>query len=401
MRLNYDLKAYCLCAMFGVLVPCSNAAASSVEILVDAALDESSLRTANEVALQVAGAAGDENSVGVVIFDEVFQRSTDLTVADDAHLERISQVFSNVKPSEFSNIAVGIEKGISELSTEGGVLLVFGNSDILLADANAVAKYSDWLELVLLPDAASKSIAIILAVPQNAPPSALSPIIQGFANNKVITFSDASDAINQLSLVLPFTLPGDTQELPVAVLSDQPTAVSSILLPEQRQEDKKGVGIPVLLTIVALLVLVVGAIIIFMLKRRRNSKHEVIDDRGASVTKESLSRYLAPKQGNTIVRTARASEADSDSTLLIPHTDESQGISGSDLLTDDMESELDVTAPRKPVMSNKKAQLESNDATVQRIGIASEDSLITCETGVIDELEELRNITQLKHKTQN
>ncbi len=224
MRLTSGFKARCLCAMIGSLVLCSNVAASAVEILVDAALDQRSLQTATEVALQVVSAAGSENSVGMVVYDEVFQRSAERAIADVAHVERISRLSASITPSEYSNIAVGIEKGISELNSEGGVLLVFGNNDILLADAAAVAKYRDWLRLVVLPDAARKSISIILAVPQSAQSSELVSIIQEYPDNRVISFSDTSDAIEQLSAVLPFALPEGTQVAavtPIDVVTDQ------------------------------------------------------------------------------------------------------------------------------------------------------------------------------------
>ncbi|MFK7854416.1 MAG: hypothetical protein AB8B79_09900 [Granulosicoccus sp.] len=234
MRLTTDIRALFLYLVMGGLVLPSNVNASSVQVVVDAALDQNSLQTAENVTLNIVRAAANQSSVGVVVYDEVFQRSSEIKLADESDLQTIGELFSSIAPSESSNIAVGIEKGISELSAEGGVLLVFGNNDILLADTEAANKYRDWLQLILLPDAASKSISIVLASSQATQLSSLDSIFLQHPDNRVVSYSDTANAIAQLSELLPFPISsaievaGLTQTENLAeALNNQPAGVET------------------------------------------------------------------------------------------------------------------------------------------------------------------------------
>ena len=437
MRLTSGFKARCLCAMIGSLVLCSDVAAGTVEILVDAALDQPSLQTAGEVALHVVSVAGSENSVGMVVYDEVFQRSTELTVADVANVERISQLTASITPSKFSNLAVGMEKGISELSSEGGVLLIFGNNDILLADAAVVAKYRDWLRLLLLPDAARKSIAIILAYPHGSQPSSLVSVIQEYPNNRVISFSNTSDAIEQLSGVLPFALPEGTQlaeVAPIDVLTEQSAIARpvSTTSPEQNQaaaeavssnvgqdtptdadqapatlpassevaaqsteKDGMNIDLPVLLALIILLVVMVAVITWFLLKRRRN-RHELSDSSLPPAAQPAPSRYLAPRQDIATALTNRPAETDAWPKVVRPKT----AMAESRLSEHEPQIELDVTAPENPVRSDSTTRITSPNSTAPRKSASLSDSANAFEADEIDELEELRNVTKHKRLTQ-
>jgi len=100
-----------LAAVLSGLLFCGNTFADSVEILIDAAYEENARKTINEIALHVASAAGSENTVGLVVYDEVFQRSTPPMIADDAQTQLIANVVNATTPTQYSNLAVGIEKG--------------------------------------------------------------------------------------------------------------------------------------------------------------------------------------------------------------------------------------------------------------------------------------------------
>ena len=448
MQLMQEFKAHCMCIMIGSMTLCSNAAADSIEILVDAALDQSSLQIATEVALSVASSAGTDHSVGLVVFDKVFQRSTERVDADGDQQQRISEVLSNLTPSEYSNIAVGIEKGISELTPDGGVLVVLGSTDILLADSEAVSKYRDWLDLVLLPDAASKSISIILASPESAQSNALESIILAFPDNRVISYTDAPDLIDQLSALLPFKIISNTQiaqaatdevnaselsipdqavavatlavttlpvselpatTLPVSELPATPSPVNSDVDVQSNQQSGASLNDYILLALVTL-ALIIGVALYLLLKRRRNNNSKRLGDTVETDVQPMQSRYLAPKQGLAAVLTTRVDEEDfvpsaareqliaSQSTPDSSAFDESIA-TASNSVEDNDRFGLDITAPQEIIGSDVSAQALDPDATVQRKAISPEELLASSKKARVDELEELRTLTQQKNLT--
>lgn len=193
------VKLQIVCLVFAAHGYFNVTLASSIQFAIDASLNQQDLDTARDVVATLSQAADESDSIGVVVYDSVFQRGTPIAIADAAQKDGVLETLSQITPSDSSNLAVGIEKGTSELTAEGGYLIVFGPSEIQVADAEKLTTYTDWLKWVLLPDSEKAGIEILLVSPpaQNDSASFQTSVTAFFP------ISDANSLINDLSTVLP------------------------------------------------------------------------------------------------------------------------------------------------------------------------------------------------------
>lgn len=202
MKKILNLKLHAICLVFLGYGYFNVTLASSIQFAVDASLGPEELQVVRDVVTTITTAAGDSDSVGILIYDSVFQRSTPMAAADDAQKSKVLDTLAKMAASDNSNLAVGIEKGSSELASEGGFLLVFGQSEIRVADPEKLATYTDWLTLVLMPDSEKSGIDIVLVSP---PAQDASASFQTWAS-AFFELSDTGTLVNELSTVLPESL---------------------------------------------------------------------------------------------------------------------------------------------------------------------------------------------------
>ncbi|MFK7996829.1 MAG: hypothetical protein AB8B87_22015 [Granulosicoccus sp.] len=198
---NIKLRVFCL--VFAAHSFFNVSLASSIQFAVDASLNQQQLNTAQEVIMTLSQAASVNESIGLLVYDDVFQRSVPMAAANEAQKAKVFDTLQQISPSDSSNLAVGIEKGTSELAeANDGYLVVLGHSHVTVTDPTKHRTYNDWLELVLLPDAEKNGISVLLAAPI-APDASIN-----FQTSvtEFVPWSDVTSIINSLSTALPASL---------------------------------------------------------------------------------------------------------------------------------------------------------------------------------------------------
>lgn len=222
------VKLQIVCLVFAAHGFFNVSLASSIQFAIDASLNQQELDVVRDVVATISQAADESDSIGIVVYDSVFQRGTPIAIADAAQKDGVLETLLQITPSDSSNLAVGIEKGTSELTAEGGYLIVFGQSEIQVADAEKLTTYTDWLKWVLLPDSEKAGIEILLVSPpaQNDSASFQTSVTAFFP------ISDANSLINDLSTALPGPLVNRLGD-PVQLSSLPELAANDVQVPQE------------------------------------------------------------------------------------------------------------------------------------------------------------------------
>lgn len=137
-----------------------------------AAIDVVSTLTNNSATTAVTDNSSDvsvDRSIGLTLFDDTVRRFVALAPLSNAEqIIALNQTLSDVPVSgrSTSNLAVGIERAIDDaLPESGGQLFVFSRGIIDTETKDPRARFDEWLDVILLPQAREKSIAITLVLP--------------------------------------------------------------------------------------------------------------------------------------------------------------------------------------------------------------------------------------------
>lgn len=108
-------------------------------------------------------------AIGLTLFDDTVRRFVALApLSNSEQIIALNQALSDVPGSvrSTSNLAVGIERAIDDtLPESGGQLFVFSRGIIDTDTKDPRARFAEWLDVILLPQAREKSIAITLVLP--------------------------------------------------------------------------------------------------------------------------------------------------------------------------------------------------------------------------------------------
>lgn len=202
---------------------------NSINFVVDSSLPKKDLESAAAIVLALVEGMQSDKQVGLVVFDKVFQRSVDMGPADGAQLVQLRDGLRSITPSDVSNVAVGIEKGISELKDSGGTLIVLADPLIKLDDDEKINKYKQWLELIVLPAAGNANVALMLVSPAGISGTGqandITSIINANQVNQVITLADADATAGKIAMLLPAGMVSEADIVVAEVTLDKPEIV--------------------------------------------------------------------------------------------------------------------------------------------------------------------------------
>jgi len=153
--------------------------------------------------------APDSHSIGLTLFDDTIRGFVAPERLEKQHIVNLHQALADapqaIRPT--SNLAVGIERSIDRLKPKDGAnLVVFSRGVIDTKSDDPRARYIEWLDDVLLPQAAMSDIAISLVVQQNQSNS--NPISAVFAKtdvHRIIVSTAGSQLAPELASLLNIT----------------------------------------------------------------------------------------------------------------------------------------------------------------------------------------------------
>ncbi|MFK8082575.1 MAG: hypothetical protein AB8B97_20030 [Granulosicoccus sp.] len=137
---------------------------------VDLSLDTEDRNAAFEIIRETTLSAPETQSFGLTLFDDTVRGYIAPAPLVQQHMETLNQTIAqaqnSVRPT--SNLAVGIERAIDAFSPdERTELVVFSRGVIDTETDDPRARFNEWLNVILLPQAAQSNVAITLVIPQN------------------------------------------------------------------------------------------------------------------------------------------------------------------------------------------------------------------------------------------
>lgn len=175
------LLALCLLTSGSVLAQ----AATYTLFALDVSLSTDNKETAIDIVTEVTLTAPDTQSVGLTLFDDTVRGYIAPSPLDMQQIKSLNQTMAEAQDSvrSTSNLAVAIERAIDAFSPdERANLVVFSRGIIDTKTDDPRARFNEWLDLILLPQATENNIAITLVVPQTLEVSP--PIKQAFEKSE-------------------------------------------------------------------------------------------------------------------------------------------------------------------------------------------------------------------------
>ncbi len=136
---------------------------------VDLSLSPQQRNMAYDVIREVTLIKTNDHTIGLTLFDDTVRRFIAPAKMDKAQILAINETLADslVSVRSTSNLAVGIERAIDNLGlNEPANLVIFARGIIDTPSQDPRARFREWLEVVLLPQAAEENISITLVVPQ-------------------------------------------------------------------------------------------------------------------------------------------------------------------------------------------------------------------------------------------
>lgn len=173
--MNWSIRCQSLLLIFGILIS-DNVYAQLPQytlFAVDTSLGHQNKQAAFEIVKQTTVSAQQSQLVGLTLFDDTVKNHIAPSRLDIDQIRALNLAMVEAPVSELatSNFAVGIERAIDAFSPEGGAnLVVFSKGVIDTETDDPRARFYEWLNQVLLPQAANNNIAITLVIPADLPP---------------------------------------------------------------------------------------------------------------------------------------------------------------------------------------------------------------------------------------
>lgn len=196
---------------------------------VDLSLTARQRDTAYDVIREMTLVAPDNHTIGLTLFDDTVRRFIAPATLDAEQIRAINAAMADslVSVRASSNLAVGIERAIDnpELKVPAD-LVIFARGVIDTPTQDPRARFSEWLALILLPQAARDNIMITLMIPED---QSADPVIkQAFAStapHEVVYFTPGERAAPALVSLLGIAdRPFGKRDWSLTTANDSPTA---------------------------------------------------------------------------------------------------------------------------------------------------------------------------------
>lgn len=303
----------CLLILLSIL-SCASAFAQDLTdtlFAVDLSLSANDKRAISEMIRESTLQMPETRSIGLTLFDDTVRGFVAPAVLDTQQIKALNKALADAPAPvrDTSNLAVGVERAIDAFEPEGRAeLVVFSRGTIDTQSDDPRARFNEWLEKILLPQAAQNNVAISLLVPQslNVAPEMLQLFLNS-SSHQLIRFDAQREISPELIALMdiPKRLYGADDSLsenrPQA--QDAPEQGSSI---SSANADQSGVantrsrpmleGLPIgrMALLVLACLLLVG---VFLWRLRVQRKQPEIDDSSMS---SGTYRPLTEKPGKTM-----------------------------------------------------------------------------------------------------
>jgi len=137
---------------------------------VDLSLSTNDKEVAFEIIRETTLNAPETQSVGLTLFDDTVKAFVTPSTLDTKQVKMLNRAMAAVTDTSrtTSNLAIGIERAIDAFDAENGAnLVVFSRGVIDTSTQDPRARFSVWLDEVLLPQATQNDIRITLVIPHD------------------------------------------------------------------------------------------------------------------------------------------------------------------------------------------------------------------------------------------
>ena len=211
-RLYEKIVCPALIFLLSTLLLPNLAIAASISFAVDATLSADELSDTKQIIRAVAKNLAQGTTVSLVVFDRVYQNGVPMAAVDEKQLEQIDSVLDRVEYSETSNIATGIEKAFSDVDgLEQAQIILFGNAAITLEDTDKVEKFTQWLNLVLLPKMQAGDVTLTTVDIDRENDPAIEEILKREEFAQLLSPAEAEQTAKKISMILPTDVVSEEQ----------------------------------------------------------------------------------------------------------------------------------------------------------------------------------------------
>jgi hypothetical protein len=286
-------------------LPCVHAQSQSPPPLlfaVDVTLDNIHLETAFSMIRETAYRMPPDRTVGLFLFDETIRQYVLPDLVDANHLKLLDAATSNPLHNipAYSNLAVGLERVLDSVSDRSGTeVVLFARGVIDTPTSDPRARFFEWLDVILLPDANDKNVDVTLVTPAVGANIQILSLFNNPNRHQHVIMRPGQDAPSELITVLgiPDVPYGETTVQRTSPgSSNTPDASETQLVEDSTPTDKAHVEpaisswIPVTrLVLLSLFLMLAVALCVwfFWSKRRRDST-----DATSNLSHSTSSSYL-------------------------------------------------------------------------------------------------------------
>jgi hypothetical protein len=184
-----------------VLFATDVSAQSPMHILfaVDLSSNTADKELAFDVIKEVTVSAPKSAQIGLTLFDDTVRFYVPPNFLNAPHIQALNQAMFEPPPSVHgtSNLAVGIERAIDRFAPDSSaILVVFTRGVIDTETQDPRARFTEWLEHILLPQATLASTAISLVIPDGEIASRQIKDVFAASNLHHIIVSEAGKTLN-------------------------------------------------------------------------------------------------------------------------------------------------------------------------------------------------------------
>lgn len=178
--------------------------ATAISFAVDASLSEEELGNTSRVIRAIAKNLAPGTPVSLTVFDRAYQNGVPMAVVDEQQLSKIDSVLNNVDYSATSNIATGIEKAFSDVAEqEQAQIILIGNAAIELEEPEKVKKFTQWLDLVLMPKMQASGVTLTTVDIDRPNDSTVENILNRGDFTQLFEPAEALQTAKKIAMILP------------------------------------------------------------------------------------------------------------------------------------------------------------------------------------------------------
>ena len=214
-----NLSFFLICLVFSEI----GWASQSTVIAIDLSLDSSQMESATSIASSIASSLESSELIGLVGADDIVRKVIEPSSPAD-FINELAKLAPEPEPSEVSNFAIALERSLAMAKDQIGDkrIVLISNSTINTLDQASDDRYSQWGNLILIPDIAQQEIQLILILTDTTSnPDIINSAINASTDNAY--YALPKDQASVQILVQSLTKETLVAEQPLAVAFEEET----------------------------------------------------------------------------------------------------------------------------------------------------------------------------------